>query len=72
MSTGNAHPLARKPGILAHVHRIPDVSLSYTIQICGDYLGVLFNTRAQRAIYELVIWDWKNDRTETVSGSFRN
>ncbi|KAK0421934.1 hypothetical protein EV421DRAFT_1914740 [Armillaria borealis] len=42
MSSGKAHELASAP-ILKHVHNDPNFSVSFTIQIAGDHLGVRFN-----------------------------
>uniref|UniRef100_A0A0W0FGW4 F-box domain-containing protein n=1 Tax=Moniliophthora roreri TaxID=221103 RepID=A0A0W0FGW4_MONRR len=56
MSKCTKHPLARD-GFIVHKQMVPD-RLSYSIQVSGDNVGVLFNS-LESGENELVIWDWK-------------
>ncbi|KAF8640379.1 hypothetical protein AX17_000049 [Amanita inopinata Kibby_2008] len=57
LSTGEPHPLAAKPRVLIHEQRIMD-RVSYSIQTCGDTLGILFDSR-EVGETEAVLWNWK-------------
>jgi hypothetical protein len=65
LSTGEKHPLAESTAALEHTKRVATMTGvgperdpgSYFIQICGDYIGILFN--AGHIKTELVVWSWK-------------
>ncbi|KAK7059119.1 Amino-acid acetyltransferase, mitochondrial [Paramarasmius palmivorus] len=57
MSKCTKHPLARE-SVLMHTQKVPDIQLSYSIQVSGDNLGILFNS-VEAGENELIIWDWK-------------
>ncbi|TFK36862.1 hypothetical protein BDQ12DRAFT_633178 [Crucibulum laeve] len=57
LSTAGQHPSARTP-VLTHIQDERDAGYSYTIQISGDYVGILFNTMLTGE-NELLIWNWK-------------
>ncbi|KAI9445328.1 hypothetical protein H4582DRAFT_909672 [Lactarius indigo] len=61
LSTGEKHPLAGSAGAVEHTLAVPDVVIirwSYSIRICGDYVGILFIERFERR-NELVVWNWR-------------
>ncbi|TFK42125.1 hypothetical protein BDQ12DRAFT_599035 [Crucibulum laeve] len=63
MSTGERHPLAPQDAVFSHMQRDQDLMLSYSIQISGDYVGVLLH-RFEVSDNELMIWDWKKGQAK--------
>ncbi|KAK1228646.1 hypothetical protein PQX77_008240 [Marasmius sp. AFHP31] len=64
LSSCTKHPLyvgdgPDDPGVIVHRQRFPDPHLSYTVQISGHHLGVLFNS-VEMGENEIIIWDWRN------------
>ncbi|KAI9461007.1 hypothetical protein BJY52DRAFT_245215 [Lactarius psammicola] len=61
LSTGERHPLAGSTAVVEHTLTVPEVILdrwSYSIRICGDYVGILFmELFGDRN--ELVVWSWR-------------
>jgi hypothetical protein len=66
LSTGAVHPLAPTPANITHVLDESIDPLSFSLQISGKYLGVLFISGGEGES-ELVIWDWKTGRVQLVS-----
>lgn len=63
MRTGTKHDRASAPGVLTHT--LPGTQLSFAIQICGQYLGVLFISNDVQES-QLVVWDWQTGAREMV------
>lgn len=63
LTTGEPHPEAKGGTILSNIQTFRDEDTSYTIQISGHYVGVLFNSVHVDGT-ELVIWDWKTSQVQ--------
>ncbi|PCH44829.1 hypothetical protein WOLCODRAFT_139276 [Wolfiporia cocos MD-104 SS10] len=50
------HPCAKSPGVLSHNPQ--GIEHTYTIDVCEDLLGVLFDP-APESDFEIVVWNWK-------------
>lgn len=57
LTTGDRHRLAPQSAILVHDLDARNVRVTYTLQVCGNLLGILF-THPGDADPELTIWDW--------------
>ncbi|KDR85356.1 hypothetical protein GALMADRAFT_108380 [Galerina marginata CBS 339.88] len=57
LSTGKPHPLAEHGPILSLPQMFRDLIVSYTIQIVGNLVGVMFDPSSTHE-NELAIWDW--------------
>ena len=64
LSTGQSHDEAAKPGILSH--STEGFDYSFAIQVCGDRLSVLFIGHTMESENDLLVWNWKSGKTETV------
>jgi len=64
ISTGAPHPLAPTPANLTHTLDGTVDPVSFSLQICGKYLGVLFISGGEGES-ELIIWNWKTGRVQT-------
>lgn len=66
LSTGERHPLA--PGdepVFTHEQELGTTQVSYSIQISGDYIGVLFHN-VSPGENEFLIWHWKTNQVQMV------
>lgn len=59
MSSCDKHPQASGDGVLVHKQELPDPHLSYSIQVSGDHLGILFHS-VEADINELIVWNWRS------------
>lgn len=64
LSSGEMHPLAGGIAAMEYTLRLamPEFpQWSYSIQICGDYLGILFKCiiLLETDRNELVVWSWR-------------
>ncbi|KAF8634482.1 hypothetical protein AX15_000921 [Amanita polypyramis BW_CC] len=68
MSTGESHPLALGSRMLTHERQWLE-RVFYSIQTCGDTLGIMFNGR-ESGETEVVLWNWKTGQVllNIVSG----
>lgn len=66
LSNGEPHPSAPKPAALSHSLDTSVARVSFAIQICANYLGVLFVSGGE-GDNELVVWDWKTGAVHLVS-----
>ncbi|KAG2154684.1 hypothetical protein DEU56DRAFT_769753 [Suillus clintonianus] len=57
LTTGDSHRLAPRPAILVHDLDVRNARATYTLQVCGNLLGVLFMS-PEDADPELTIWNW--------------
>ncbi|KII93780.1 hypothetical protein PLICRDRAFT_49798 [Plicaturopsis crispa FD-325 SS-3] len=68
LDTGGPHPLV--PGssaILEHVQNLrPGHRVSYTIQVSGCYLGVMFHRHGGLGNNDLVIWNWRTGHRQML------
>ena len=67
MSTGEPHPLASGSRVLMHEQQWRDHT-SYSIQTCGDTLGVMHVMSDGRDFNEteVVLWNWKTGQVLVV------
>lgn len=65
-SPGSTHPLAKGGADLSHIQNLRDVSISYTIQIAGDFIGLLISSDHVGG-HEFLVWDWKCGQLKLVS-----
>lgn len=66
LSTGAVHPSAPTPGNLTYLCDENIDPVSFSFQISGKYLGVLFISGGEEES-ELVIWDWTTGHVQLVS-----
>jgi len=65
LSSGETHPLAKDRPTLEYTRTVPDnphIHWTYSIRVCGDYLGILFindDIDDDEDGNELVVWNWK-------------
>lgn len=65
LTTGDRHRLAPQSAILVHDLDARNVRVTYTLQVCGNLLGILF-THPGDADPELTIWDWTTGKVTLV------
>ncbi|KAF9270047.1 hypothetical protein L218DRAFT_982719 [Marasmius fiardii PR-910] len=64
MSSCGKHPHASGDGVLVHKQKFPDPHLSYSIQVSGEHLGILFHS-VEMGVNEFIVWNWCSGQMET-------
>ena len=67
LSDGSPHPSAVKTSTLEHSLPITVARVSFMIQICAEYLGIMFISGGE-GNNEMVIWNWKTGVKQMVCG----
>lgn len=57
MSDGSPHSSVAKTSTLEHTLPVTVARVSFTIQVCAEYLGVMFISSGE-GDSEMVIWNW--------------
>ena len=66
LSTGAVHPSAATPANLTYMRDENIDHVSFSFQISGKHLGVLFVSGGEDE-NELVVWDWTTGHVQLVS-----
>ena len=66
VSDAKPHPKACNPAIISHSPE--GTNFSFAIQVCGEYLGILFIGNGEGIESELLVWNWHNGAVELVRG----
>ena len=69
LSDGKPHSLARDVPVLYHSQVTGGLGLSYTIQVSGTFIAILFCSDDSN---ELGIWNWMTGKLQLVSGYCNN
>ena len=64
MSTGKAHPKASSSSVVYQSNGL--VNFTFAIQVCNEFLGILFIGNMEGSDSELVIWNWHTGAVELV------
>ncbi|KAG7099024.1 hypothetical protein E1B28_000907 [Marasmius oreades] len=63
MSSCTRHPQANGD-VLVHKQESPDPHLSYSIQVSGEHLGILFHS-VEAGVNEIIVWNWRSGHIKT-------
>ena len=69
LSDGKPHPLARNAPVLYHAYGTRGNSVSYTIQVSGIFIAILFRSNDSN---ELGIWNWMTGELQVVSRDYND